>query len=197
MGAKAVVAGVGLAALMTGMSLVERGRYLTVVGGCADCHSPKIFTPQQGAYPDASRHLAGHVAAQPLPEMPPATMGPNGWGALVSNDFTAWAGPWGISFASNLTPDTATGLGTWTEEMFIQTLREGRHQGTGRPLLPPMPWQNYREMTDEDLRAMFMYLKSIPAMNNVVPDPVPPVGNTALPQTTPVPPAAPGSTQPR
>jgi hypothetical protein len=69
-------------------SAVERGRYLAIVAGCADCHSPKVFTPQQGAHPDASRHLGGHVSAQPLPDRPPATLGPNGWGALVSNDFT-------------------------------------------------------------------------------------------------------------
>ena len=52
---------------------------------------------------------------------------------------TAFAGPWGVSFTANLTPDKETGLGKWTEEMFIATMRTGRHQGKGRPMLPPMP----------------------------------------------------------
>jgi hypothetical protein len=87
--------------------------------------------------------------------------------------FTAWAGPWGISFTANLTPDS-TGLGNWTPEMFIAAIRTGKHAGVGRPILPPMPWPQYRNFTDEDLRAIFAYLHSLKPVHNVVPQPVPP-----------------------
>jgi hypothetical protein len=89
---------------------------------------------------------------------------------------TAWAGPWGISYAANLTPDLNTGMGIWTEEMFIQAMRTGKHMGVSRDILPPMPWQNLATLEEDDLKAMFAYLRSIPAVVNHVPDPVPPDG---------------------
>jgi mono/diheme cytochrome c family protein len=156
---------------------VARGLYLVTVGVCHDCHTPKIFAAA-GPELDKSRLLSGHPANEPVPPVPPGVIGPQGWGAFGNNHFTAWAGPWGVSFARNLTPDVATGLGSWTEQMFIDALRQGKHQGAGRPLLPPMPWQMYREMTDDDLRAMFAYLRTLPAISNAVPEPVPP-GNSA------------------
>jgi hypothetical protein len=87
---------------------------------------------------------------------------------------TAWSGPWGISFAANLTPDQKTGMGMWTEEMFIKAMRTGKHMGMSRPILPPMPWQNVAAMTDGDLKAVFAYLRSIPPIVNLVPLPIPP-----------------------
>jgi len=86
---------------------------------------------------------------------------------------TAWAGPWGISFASNQTPHP-DGLGLWTEEQFIQTMRTGLHLGVGRAVLPPMPWPAYSKMTDEDMRAVFAFLKTLPPIANVAPQPIPP-----------------------
>ncbi len=86
--------------------------------------------------------------------------------------FTAWAGPWGISYTANLTPDQNTGLGIWTEDMFIKAIREGKHMGTSRPILPPMPWPAFRNYSDDDLKAIFAYLKSIPPIANHVPDPI-------------------------
>lgn len=90
-------------------------------------------------------------------------------------DLTAAAGPWGISFAANLTPD-AIGLGNWTEESFKIALTQGKYKGmeNGRPLLPPMPWFNYIGMTNDDIHAIFTHLQQIPAVSNVVPAPVPP-----------------------
>jgi hypothetical protein len=93
---------------------------------------------------------------------------------LTNGDMTAWAGPWGVSFAYNLTPDMQTGIGGWTEEMFIQTLRSGKFMGMSRGILPPMPWQNMAQMPDEDLKAIFAYLKSIKPIHNVIPQPLPP-----------------------
>lgn len=149
---------------------VERGRYLVTIGGCNDCHTPWILGPE-GPHPDMTRMLSGHPADLEMPAAP-AALGPWVWSGAGSN--TAFAGPWGVSFAANLTPDENTGTGIWTEEIFIDTIRSGRHWGQSRPLLPPMPWFNYREMTDEDLEAVFAFLRSIPPVYNPVPLPVAP-----------------------
>lgn len=154
-------------------SVVEKGKYLVASGLCADCHSPKVFGPE-GPMPDMTRFLSGAPAENEVPEFPSSVIGPGKWGAVTSNDLTTWAGPWGISFAQNLTPDQATGIGSWTEEMFIKALRTGKHMGEGREILPPMPWQMIRQMKDEDLKAMFAYLQSLPPVENAVADPIPP-----------------------
>jgi hypothetical protein len=96
------------------------------------------------------------------------------WGIAAANTMTAWTGPWGVSFTANLTPDKETGLGDWTEEMFIQTMRTGRHQGKGRAILPPMPWFSVNALSDEDIKAVFAYLQSLPPVHNRVPAPIDP-----------------------
>jgi mono/diheme cytochrome c family protein len=148
---------------------VERGKYLVTIMGCHDCHTPKKMGPQ-GPEPDMSRMLAGHPEGSKLP--PPPTLPPGPWIGTMSADLTAWSGPWGISYAPNLTPDENTGLGIWTEEMFIKALRTGRHMGASRPILPPMPWQIYASTKDEDIKAIFAYLRSIPPLKNRVPEAV-------------------------
>lgn len=156
---------------------VKRGAYLVTLGGCNDCHTPWKMGPN-GPEPDVSRLLSGHPenikVAAPAP--PPDGVWQNG--AVVGPTFTSWSGPWGVSFTANLTPDRNTGLGIWTEDMFIKAIRTGRHYGVSRPILPPMPWFNYRHMTDEDLKAVFAYLRSIPPVANHVPDPIPPPAST-------------------
>jgi hypothetical protein len=99
---------------------------------------------------------------------------PAGWPNGVSSTFTAWAGAWGVSFSANITSDQNTGLGVWTEDMFIKAMREGKHMGTGRPILPPMPWPYVAKRTDDDLKAMFAYLKTVKPITNHVPDPIAP-----------------------
>jgi len=153
---------------------VKRGAYLVTLGGCHDCHTPKTFTPQ-GPQLDSSRLLAGHTGGGKLPALPAGVLGPNAWGAVTTPDLTAWAGPWGVSFAANLTPDP-TGLAAWTAELFIKTMRTGKHFGVGRDILPPMPWFNLAPMTDDDLKTMFAYLQAIKPIRNEVPAPVPPTG---------------------
>jgi len=150
--------------------VVERGKYLVEIMGCHDCHSPKLMGPQ-GPYPDPDRLLSGHTAGTQLPPMPKDNAG---W-ALMAMDLTAAVGPWGTSFAANLTSDES-GIGTWTEDQFKRALKQGLYKGLegSRPLLPPMPWQNFKNITDEDVHAMFMYLKSTKPVVNVVPAPVPP-----------------------
>lgn len=149
---------------------IRRGEYLVNAIGCGDCHSPKLH----GMAPDPSLLLSGHPAAQALPPRPKGILGLGKWGAVASNDFTAWAGPWGVSFASNLTPDKDSGLGSWTAEMFVKTIRTGKHLGVGRDLLPPMPWPDFAGMTDADLEAIFAYLQSLKPIRNHVPAPLPP-----------------------
>lgn len=149
---------------------IRRGEYLVGAGGCNDCHTPWKLGPN-GPAPDRSRLLSGHPEDLKMP--PPATLqGP--WMASVSATMTAWAGPWGVSYSANLTPDPDTGLGRWTQQNFFEAMRSGRHMGRGRPILPPMPFQNVAALTDSDLHAMFAYLRSIPAVRNRVPDPTPP-----------------------
>ena len=147
---------------------VARGKYIVTAGGCNDCHTPWKMGAN-GPEPDMSLFLSGHPSSMTLPP-PPAPSGPWIMSATATN--TAWAGPWGTSFTANLTPDPETGLGQWTEQQFIDTLRTGRRQGRGREILPPMPWTAYKNFTDADLKAIFAYLKTIPPIKNKVPDPI-------------------------
>ena len=148
-------------------SAVERGKYLVLIQDCNGCH-----TPFKDGGPDLTRMLMGHPAAE---KVTPPTL-PAGWDVAISSTNTAWKGPWGISFTTNLTSDRATGIGGWTEAMFVNAIKTGKHLGAGRPILPPMPWNMYKNATDDDLKAIFAYLKTIPAISNKVPDPLPPAG---------------------
>ena len=150
---------------------VERGRYLVLVGGCNDCHTPFKMGPN-GPEPDMTRMLSGHPEALTMPPPPALGEGPWLWAGAATN--TSFAGPWGVSFAANLTPDENTGLGIWTEETFVKAMRTGKHMGASRPILPPMPWQNVGQLTDGDLKAVYAYLRSIPPVRNHVPEPLPP-----------------------
>jgi cytochrome c553 len=154
---------------------IARGKYLVSFGGCNDCHTPLKMTPS-GPAPDMTRLLSGHPEGT---QLPPPNLAPGPWFAATAG-MTAWTGPWGITYSANLTPDTNTGLGIWTEEMFIKAMRTGRHMGSGRPILPPMPWQGVAVLNDDDLKAVFAYLRDIPAIANHVPDPQPPAGQARL-----------------
>jgi len=149
---------------------VDRGRYLVNMIGCNDCHSPKVFTAE-GPVPDPKRLMSGHPAGSKLPPVDTKALSPGYW-CLMSPDLTAFVGPWGQSFAINLTPDEQTGIGLWTEEIFMKALRSGKHMGDGRAILPPMPWQFYGSMADDDMKAIFAYLRSLPPIKNMVPQPV-------------------------
>ena len=153
---------------------VERGKYLVEIMGCGDCHTPKMMT-DKGPAPDPARLLSGHPAGEQLPPFPDPKSAYSGAWALFSPGLTAGVGPWGINYAANLTPDE-TGLGNWTIDQFRRAFTQGKSKGleNGRPLLPPMPWQNYVNIKDEDLQAIFSYLKSIPPVKNLVPSPTPP-----------------------
>ena len=149
---------------------VERGAYLVRGMGCADCHTPLKVGPK-GPEPDLSRGLSGHPQGLVLQAPAPVAGSPWAWGGAGTN--TAFWGPWGISYAANLTPD-ATGLQAWTAAQFVQAMRTGKHAGSGRPLAPPMPWQAFGQLNDADLHAIFAYLNAQPAIRNEVPPYQPP-----------------------
>ena len=150
---------------------VKRGEYLVNSMGCDDCHTPKAMTPQ-GPAPDMTRRFMGHPAAEPFSFDDKKKMISEQHVAVFSAGMTAIAGPWGVSYTANLTPDD-TGIGTWTEAQFIKAIREGKLKGLdgSRPILPPMPWPMYRNLNDDDLKAIFAYLKTMKPIKNVVPQP--------------------------
>ena len=145
---------------------VERGAHLVRTMGCNDCHTPWKMGPK-GPEPDMTRSLTGHPSDFVV-TTPPTLPEPWTWAAAATN--TAFAGPWGISYAMNLTPDKETGLGEWTEEMFIATMRTGRHQGKGRAIKPPMPYFIIGNLNDEDIKSLFAYLQSLKPVRNRIPN---------------------------
>jgi hypothetical protein len=148
---------------------VARGKYLVSITGCNDCHTPWKMGPQ-GPAPDMANFLAGHPADFALPP-PPRPEGPWLWQGAATN--SAFAGPWGVSYAINLTSD-ATGIGSWSEVNFVKALKEGKHLGVGRPIAPPMPWPAYRHATEEDLKAVWAYLRTVAPVKNQAPEYEPP-----------------------
>jgi mono/diheme cytochrome c family protein len=154
-------------------SQVKWGENLVLAGGCNDCHTPKKMGPH-GPELDSSLWLSGHPAKMPPPDVNRKEM--ESKGLAVTQTMTCWVGPWGISYAANLTSD-ATGIGNWTEENFIRALREGKSKGieSARTLLPPMPWQWFKYLSDDEIKAIFAYLKTTRPVENLVPQPQPPV----------------------
>ena len=118
---------------------IAHGAYMVQIAGCNDCHTPGYF---YGA-PDSTR--------------------------LLSGSELGWKGPWGVSYARNLTPDPQTGIGAWTESDIVTAIRTGKRPD-GRMLLPPMPWPDFSHLTDDDAIAIAKYLKSIPPVQHQVPD---------------------------
>ena len=149
---------------------LARGAYLVNGIGCADCHTP-LKMGAHGPEPDFSRGLSGHPQDMKLAP-PPGARGGWLWGGSATN--TAFHGPWGVSYAANLTPDMETGLGSWTAEQFVAAIRHGKHAGSGRPIAPPMPWQSFARLDDNDLRAIYAYLMAQQPVHNLVPEPSPP-----------------------
>ena len=148
---------------------VQRGSYLVNAMGCDDCHSPK----RMGAHgPEIIPELrfSGFPQNAALPPVD-STEIQKGW-TLFAPGLTSAVGPWGASFAANITSD-GSGIGNWKEENFLRAIREGKNKGlaNGRQLLPPMPWAVYRNLSDEDLLSIFAFLKTTKPVNNVAPAP--------------------------
>jgi len=162
--------GSGVVTAKRTVSREARGKYLVSAMGCNDCHTPWKIGPN-GPEPDMSRMLSGHPHDLKL-DTPPASSGPWTSHGVATN--TAFSGKWGISYAANLTPDVNTGLGIWTEEMFVKAIRTGKHFGVSRPIMPPMPWFAFRNLNDDDLTSIYAYLRTVPPVKNLVPDYQPP-----------------------
>lgn len=150
-------------------SLVQRGSYLVTTMLCDDCHSPKRMGPN-GPELIPELRLSGYRHDSQLPPVDTTEI-KKGW-TLFNPDLTSAVGMWGASFSANLTSD-ATGIGNWTEEQFFTALRKGKWKGMegNRNLLPPMPWHNIGKLNDNDLKAVFAFLKSTRPVDNLVPAP--------------------------
>lgn len=125
------------------MTPVQRGEYLATIMGCGDCHTPGTFF---GA-PDFNRKLSGSELG--------------------------WQGPWGVTYGANLTPDTETGIGAWTDAEIERALRSGVRKD-GSPIGPPMPWPDFARLSPEDMSALIAYLRSLPAVKHANLGPLPP-----------------------
>jgi hypothetical protein len=159
-------------------SQVKWGEHIVMTSSCGDCHTPKKMGAH-GPEDDSTLLLSGHPTKMPPPDVDRAAM--ESKGLVLTQTLTAWVGPWGISYAANLTSDD-TGIGTWSEDQFIFAIRNGKLKGLAgsRNLLPPMPWQSFRNFTDDELKAIFAYLKSTKPINNIVPPPAPPVAQKKM-----------------
>ena len=140
-----------------GADPIARGKFLTEVLACGDCHTPK----GPDGKPDMAYYMAGHRASDRWAAWNDS-LWDAGMGMIVAPAGTAFSGPWGTTFARNLTPDRTTGIGGWNDEAFIYNLREGT-------LKPPMPALAYGNLSDDDLKAIFAYLHSLPPVRNLVP----------------------------
>lgn len=152
---------------------IKEGKRLVTVMGCNDCHSPKKMT-QFGPLPDENLLLSGHPESTVITKVDSLSALSKKW-ILFDFNGTVAMGPWGTSFAANLTPDD-TGIGNWTLDQFTVAMREGKFKGmeNGRMLLPPMPSLGYKALKDHEIKAIFNYLKSIKPIQNQVPAPIPP-----------------------
>lgn len=156
----------------TEAQMVKRGEYLVNSIGCDDCHSPKRMGAE-GPEIIPELRLSGYPADRPVVKPDDKNL-KQGY-VLLGADLTSAVGPWGTSFAANITPHE-TGIGAWTEHHFLTAIRHGKSKGieSNRMLLPPMPWTVYKNLTDEDLKGIFAYLQSLPPVENRVPTPLPP-----------------------
>jgi mono/diheme cytochrome c family protein len=152
---------------------VQWGEHLVTIGGCHDCHTPKKMTPM-GPVDDSSLLLSGHPESMPAPDVDRKQLESKGF--ILTATFTAWVGPWGVSYAANLTPDE-TGIATWTEDQFVYALRNSISKGLpgSRPLVPPMSMMPVKHMSDAELKAIFAYLRTVKPIKNHSVQPTAPV----------------------
>lgn len=122
-------------------SPLDRGKYLTAAMGCSDCHTPGGLSPR----PDLSRYMGGSDLGFSVPGL-------------------------GYFVPPNLTPDKATGLGAWTTDQIVAAFTTGTRPD-GRILAPPMPVQDYKNLSKPDAYAIAAYLQSLPPVSRKVPGP--------------------------
>jgi len=146
----AIVAAAAVGAALTSLpraqaeSQTDRGKYLVVLAGCNDCHTPGFFLGK----PDMARYLGGSDVGFEIPGL-------------------------GVFNGRNITPDKETGIGGWTDEQIAAAITTGK-RSDGRQLAPIMNYASFTYMTKEDVAAIVAYLRSIPAVKNEVPGPFKP-----------------------
>jgi len=129
---------------------VNHGRYLVEIAGCGACHTDGALIGE----PSAARLLAGSQL-----------------GIAITDPFLGT--PPGVAYPSNLTPDPRTGLGNWSDAQIAAAIRSGDlTSGPGHLIV--MSWPLYQHMSDDDVNAIVMYLRSIPAIEHQVPKRVAP-----------------------
>ena len=121
---------------------LARGNYIYTLADCDGCHSERDFSRFGG----------------------PVVAGRQGVGTILPKDM----GLPGIVAPPNLTPDRETGIGEWTDGEKIRAIREGVDRN-GRALFPMMPYEGYRQMSDEDVYSLVAYLNSLPPVKHAVP----------------------------
>ena len=119
---------------------VKYGEYMATLASCSDCHTPMT---QQG--PDFSKMYAG--------------------GFRFKADFVDVT-------VANITPDSTTGIGSWTEEVFLAKFKTSlaaveKGDNPGK-MQTEMPWASYAKMTEEDLKAIYAYLRTVPPVKNKI-----------------------------
>lgn len=155
---------------------IAHGKYLVDAIGCGDCHTPwrwdeKLHEP----VPETKLLFSGS------PEGTKPPVGTANPPEQVDNFFSkTYKGGWGVSFGANITPDKETGIGSWSFADFKRAMHDGKyksqwsHKGDGRPLMPPMPWEDFANLNDRDLHDIYNYLMSVPPVRNKVPEYIPP-----------------------
>ena len=139
---------------------LAHGKYLVEgVLGCLDCHSQLEGNLQPGVAPVFTHKGGGRIV-------------------IDQGGF--------VLAAPNITPDTETGAGTWTDDQFARAIREGIGHD-GRTLFPMMPYQNFRTLSDEDLAAVVIYIRSLDPVHNILPKPRIPFPLSRLIQSAPEP----------
>ncbi|MBK8089109.1 MAG: c-type cytochrome [Chitinophagaceae bacterium] len=146
---------------------LKEGERLVAALDCEICHSPKRMGPK-GPEVIPEFRFGGHQAGTQLPPIEEKAL-KSGW-VLFAPDFTSFVGPWGQSYSGNISSDS-TGIGMWTEDQFKKVIREGKFKGLDntRPILPPMPWEAYKNLTDDEISKVFAFLKTTKPVKNVVP----------------------------
>ena len=138
---------------------IERGNYLVNhLGDCVGCHTPRMANGQS----DMRLFLSGVPAKYAgIKEGP--------------SQIAGFPGPRGARFyAKNLTPDNETGLGKWSEEQFVKTFKTGVRFDGVKYAVSPMEWSIYGNMKEEDVRAIYRYLRTIKPISNNPPTNIPP-----------------------
>lgn len=124
--------------------VLDRGAYLANhVAGCLDCHSKRDFTKFSG----------------------PVVHGTEGGGGMV---FDQKFGLPGVLYGKNITPDTATGIGSWTDAELLRALTQGINKN-GDTLFPLMPYPQFNRMAKDDLLSIIAYIRTLKPISNAVP----------------------------